>query len=138
MLSPDEIYDILSLRCAVFTVEQKILCQDPDDLDKKALHLWASKDELPLSYCRILPAKTRFEEPSIGRVCTAIESRGKGLARELMTRAISLCNEHYGEQTISLSSQVYLQDFYKSLGFRCVSQPYEEEGIAHVHMRNTA
>ena len=37
-LSNTELYEILKSRCEIFTVEQSILYQDMDDVDKMSLH----------------------------------------------------------------------------------------------------
>lgn len=133
-LTADQLYDILQLRGDVFAVEQNIVYLDADGIDKVATHLWASQNDRVLSYCRILPPNTRFEAPSIGRVCTDKEFRGVGLARELMLKAIAQTEHLYPASAISLSSQQYLCAFYASLGFATVSDVYGEDGIPHIEM----
>ena len=39
-LSPSEVYEILKARCEVFLLEQRIICQDMDDVDYDALHFF--------------------------------------------------------------------------------------------------
>jgi ElaA protein len=133
-LTTDRLYDILQLRGDVFAVEQNSVYTDADGLDKVATHLWASQDDTILSYCRVLPPGTRFEAPSIGRVCTRKESRGHGLARKMMLKAIAQTERLYPAAAITVSSQEYLSAFYATLGFVCVSDVYGEDGIPHIEM----
>ena len=38
------------------------------------------------------------------------------------------------EKKIKIEAQVYLVEFYKSLGFRTVSEAFLEDGIPHINM----
>lgn len=127
---------MLAARVAVFVVEQDCPYQDLDGLDDIALHLagWAD-DGSVVAYARILPPGTRFEQPSIGRVLTTLPGRRRGLGRELMRRAIQLVFEHYPGYPVRISAQCYLERFYRELGFTPDSEPYKEDGIAHVEMQ---
>lgn len=134
-LSANDLYAILAARMAVFVVEQDCPYQDADGLDQRSLHLWASgQDGHIAAYARITPAGSRFAEPSIGRVLTALPYRGSGLGRELMQRAIQLSERYFPGQPLRISAQQYLERFYASLGFEFVRGPYPEDGIPHVEM----
>lgn len=135
-LSRRELYALLEARVAVFVVEQECPYQEIDGLDGDALHLAAwTPDEAVAAYARILPAGTRFEEPSIGRVLTTASYRRVGLGQSLMRRAIEEVETRFPESGIRISAQCYLRRFYTGLGFSVASEPYDEDGIPHVDMR---
>jgi len=142
-LSTEELYQIVQLRQRVFVVEQNCVYLDADGYDREALHLFAVHQEAVqqksvVAYCRLLPPGLKYQEASIGRVCTALAQRGSGLGRELMHRALTLVGESYDSESvradIRISAQLYLQSFYSSLGFTAVSAPYDEDGIPHIEM----
>jgi ElaA protein len=133
-LSPQVLYEILQARVAVFIVEQRCLYQDLDGLDPQCQHLLVRSPEgVLLAYARIVPPGLAYEEIAIGRVITTQAGRGKGLASLLMHAAITEC-ESQGARRIRIGAQAHLQKFYKSCGFITVSEPYDEDGIAHVEM----
>lgn len=142
-LGTEELYRIVQLRQQVFVVEQNCVYLDADGYDREALHLFAVQQEAVqqksvVAYCRLLPPGLKYQEASIGRVCTALAQRGSGLGRELMQRALTLADESYASEDvrvdIRISAQLYLQHFYSSLGFTAVSAPYDEDGIPHMEM----
>ncbi|KLT73496.1 hypothetical protein PL75_02720 [Neisseria arctica] len=129
-----ELYAILALRSRVFVVEQECPYQDPDgEKDFQALHLLIQDGQQLAAYARILPPSQGI--PAIGRVVTAPEYRGKGMARNLMQQAIAVCRNRWPQTAIAIQAQSYLIDFYKSLGFTPVSIEYLEDGIPHVDMQ---
>ncbi|MES3033113.1 MAG: GNAT family N-acetyltransferase [Gemmatimonadota bacterium] len=134
-----DLYAMLVLRSRVFVVEQTCPYLDPDGLDLDAFHLFgwsdATRSELVCGV-RILAPGVSYAEPSIGRVVTAPEHRRGGLGRVLMERAIVECGQRY-PGPIRIGAQRYLERFYESLGFRTVSEPYDEDGIEHVTMLRT-
>lgn len=133
-LSPRRLHEVFRLRAAVFVVEQACLYEDIDGLDPAAEHVLFEDDEGLAGYARILPAGTRFPEPSIGRVVVAPRVRGKGLGRRLMEAAIARAEAH---GALALSAQAHLEAFYASLGF-VAGERYDEDGIPHVAMRREA
>jgi ElaA protein len=135
-LAGERLYAVLAARVAVFVVEQDCAYQELDGLDDRALHLVASQcDGAVAAYARILPPGTRFEQPSVGRVLTALSHRGTGLGRALMRRAIVATRERWPGAPIRISAQCHLQRFYAGFGFRTDSAPYDEDGIEHVDMQ---
>ncbi|MCX5746301.1 MAG: GNAT family N-acetyltransferase [Proteobacteria bacterium] len=129
-LSRDELYAIIQLREAVFVVEQACAYQDADGHDPSARHLWAADAGGLVAYCRLIPAGVKLPEVSIGRVICARSARGTGLGRRLMQRAIAAC----GAVPIQIGAQAHLEKFYGDLGFRRISEVYDEDGIPHVDM----
>ncbi|WP_066889486.1 GNAT family N-acetyltransferase [Clostridium nigeriense] len=139
-LNISELYEIVKSRYEVFACEQEITCEnDFDDKDKKCIHLFAIDNEggieKVIGYCRLLPPGLSYNDASIGRVLVLKEYRGKGLAKEMMLKAIEVIQKEYGVNEITLSAQSYIKDLYKNVGFKEVSEEYEEAGISHVKMK---
>lgn len=133
-LTTEELYEILKLRAEVFVVEQDCVYQDLDEKDKKAYHLFTQNNGEVVAYLRILQKGVSYPEMAIGRVVTKDTHRRKGLAREMMQKAIGYIEGELHESVIKISAQKYLLEFYKSLGFKVISEVYLEDGIEHVEM----
>lgn len=71
---------------------------------------------------------------SIGRVVVHKGYRNKNLGRKAMEMALKFIKDTYGESPIRISAQAYIKDFYKSLGFKEVSEIYLEDDIPHIEM----
>ena len=133
-LTTIELYEILRVRAEVFVVEQTCVYQDLDEKDKKAYHLFFEDNGEIVAYLRILDKNVSYPEISIGRVLVIEMNRGKGLAREMMQRAIAFVKEELNETQIRISAQLYLKRFYESLGFSVTSDIYLEDDIEHIEM----
>ena len=133
-LTVSELYDILQLRNEVFAVEQNCVYPDMDNKDQPSVHLMGRKDNKLVAYTRIIPPGIAYPEPSIGRVVTSSLVRRSGTGRELMQRSIQLVHERYGAQPVRIGAQLYLKEFYASLGFRQTGEIYLEDGIEHIEM----
>lgn len=133
-LSPVELYAILQLRSAVFVVEQNCVFQDIDDKDQPSFHLMGWNDSSLHAYTRLVPPGIAYEEPSIGRVVTAITARGSGIGRMLMEQSINESRKLFGNNIIRIGAQLYLKAFYSSLGFVPTGGIYPEDGIDHIQM----
>lgn len=133
-LSKKELYDLIQLRLAVFCVEQNCPYQDLDGLDKQAMHLLAYDDGKLVGYLRLFESLEQYDGlASIGRVCTEQSMRKQGLARDMMQLALSYSDQNFAKN-IKISAQQYLEDFYASLDFVTVTEPYLEDGIPHIGM----
>ncbi len=133
-LSVDELYAIVVLRERVFVVEQACVYLDADGRDQASRHVWLEDGGAILAYARVVPAGLKLDQVSIGRVIVAPEARGRGLARELMVRALATVSG----APVALSAQAHLEGFYGSLGFARTSEVYDEDGIPHVDMLRPA
>lgn len=133
-LSLSEIYEILKLRNEVFIVEQQCAFQDCDDKDQNSYHLFLKDDKNIVAYLRVLKKGVSYSEISIGRVIVKKEYRKKGIAREMMVKAIDFIQKELKQNKIRISAQSYLVDFYKDLGFKEVSDVYYEDNIPHIEM----
>ena len=125
-LSNRQLYNILQLRSEIFVVEQDCPYQDLDNKDEIALHLFMEENDQVVAYTRLFDKGEYFDMPSIGRVATKMSHRGKGLGRELMKISIKAVYDIYGPQPIKIAAQMYLQDFYKSLGFENEGEEFRE------------
>jgi ElaA protein len=128
------LYDILSLRCRVFILEQGPYL-DPDGADPHCWHL-QGRDAAGMlrAYLRAADPGVKYAEPSIGRVITAPEVRGTGLGRALMREGLARCAAQWPGRGIRISAQARLRRFYAELGFEPVSDEYIEDTIPHLQM----
>ena len=129
------LYQILKLRVDVFVVEQNCPYPELDDKDEGALHVYLPAGNQVAAYLRIITNEPNIR---IGRVVTNPHFRGKGLASLLMQKAMAYILQHHANQSIILSAQEHLQNFYGRFGFAPVSDSYLEDGIPHVDMQYIA
>ena len=131
-LSPAELYALLRLRVEVFMLEQRCLYPELDGLDAAALHVWLS-DGAGIAAClRVLDRGVRCEYVTIGRVIAV--RRRRGLGTQVMREGIRAAREHFGNGPIYVEAQAYARPFYENLGFRRISEPFDEDGIPHIKM----
>jgi ElaA protein len=130
-LDPATLYRILRLRTEVFVVEQKAPYSELDgrDLEPDARQLWIEADGEVSATLRLL--RDPNGDARIGRVATASNARGAGLAALLMDRAIELA----GSAPVVLDAQAYLEGWYARFGFVRDGADYVEDGIVHLPMR---
>ena len=133
-LNAEEIYEILKIRNEVFIVEQKCPYQDCDGKDKKSYNLYFQDGGKIIAYLRILKKGVSYDEISIGRVLVLKNYRGKGIAREMLLKAINFVELNLNEKEIKIQAQTYLVNFYRSLGFKEISKEYLEDNIPHIDM----
>ncbi len=133
-LTVHELYAIIKLRNEVFVVEQNCVFQDADDKDQHCYHLMGLANGSLAAYARLVPAGVSYSYASIGRVVTSPACRREGLGKALMRQAIKECYRLFGEQLLKIGGQLYLKDFYESLGFKQTSDMYLEDDIPHIEM----
>ena len=132
LFSGPEWHRVLKLRTAIFVVEQECPYQEVDQKDMDSWHLELLYASALVGTLRVLPPGLSYEESSIGRVAVHADFRRRGLARELMTLALTFCDGRW--PAVRLSAQTYLQPFYESLGFTVTGAPYLEDNIPHIEM----
>jgi ElaA protein len=132
-LDTTTLYGILKLRTDVFVVEQECPYPDLDGRDPEpgTRHLWITREGDIRAYLRVLDDG---EAQRIGRVVTAREARGTGLAAHLMTEALTII----GNRPSVLEAQAHLTAFYSRFGFHQTGPEYLEDGIPHIPMRRPA
>jgi len=133
-LTNTELYDMLKLRQDIFIIEQACIYPDIDNNDEGAYHLLAFDAGKMIGCVRILHKGVTFEENSIGRVVTAESHRGRGIALEMMRKAMDFVKDELQETRIKISAQSYIIPLYAALGFEVVSEEYLEDDIPHVDM----
>lgn len=137
-LKPEDLYEVVRLREAVFVVEQQCPYPDADGRDLQAWHLlgWSDTGDgrSLVAYARIFEPGVRYTEGSIGRVVTAAAVRGTGVGRILMAEALRRLESLAPGKTMKIAAQRRLEKFYLDFGFKTASAPYEEDGIVHVDM----
>lgn len=132
-LSGGEVYEILRSRCQVFTVEQRIVCQEIDGVDYDALHcFFTDEDGRVAAYLRAYYGSDS-DTVCIGRALTL--SRGVGHGRALMEMSLKAINEKMRPRVLTLHSQCHASGFYEKFGFTVCSEEFLEEGIPHVMMK---
>ncbi len=136
-LSAQELYAILALRLEVFCVEQNCPYQDIDFEDQQAQHVFIAKDESVIAYARITHNQ-KSGHHHIGRVVVDEDHRQHKLATKIMQHCIDVVRalpaQGSNSKTIVISSQSYLQNFYRSLGFVSMHDYYLEDDIPHERM----
>lgn len=135
-LTLDELYAILKLRSEVFVVEQNCVFLDMDDKDQQSYHFMGWEGNQLFAYTRLVPPGVD-KLPSIGRVVTSPSARNRGIGRILMQKSVEETIQLFGNQPIHIGAQLYLRDFYSSLGFEQSSDVYLEDGIEHIEMIRT-
>jgi ElaA protein len=129
------LYALLRLRVDVFVVEQRCAYPELDgrDVEPGAELLWASDGPDVLATLRLLrdPDGAR----RVGRVATVVAARSRGVASQLMHRALERCAELDPSAPVVLDAQSHLQQWYARFGFQVDGEPFEEDGIPHVPMR---
>lgn len=133
-LSTTQLYDILHLRNKVFAVEQNDVYLDIDYKDLTAFHFMGVVDEQLVAYCRMFVSSVDGEYATIGRVVVDTEFRKYGFGRLLMLEALNVINQRIVNATVFISAQVYLKEFYESLGFIAQGEPYMDGSIEHIDM----
>jgi ElaA protein len=131
-LTAQEVYGIWRIRDAVFAVEQRVDDVDADGLDllPTVSHLWLADTDGITSYLRVIDDHgTR----RIGRVCTRRDQRGQGLSGQLMAEV----HQQWGDETLQLNAQAYLEGWYESFGYRRSGDDFDDAGILHVPMTRT-
>jgi len=136
-LSVVELYQILRLRSEIFVVEQNCVYQDLDNKDQKAVHLFGEYDGKIIAYSRLFKAGDYFDCSSIGRVIVDSNYRDKKFGHELIKQGIAEIRNHFNEENITISAQLYLKKFYETHGFIQTSEMYLEDDIPHIEMKIT-
>ena len=121
-----------ALRREVFVLEQKVpesLENDEDDLS--ATHLVAVIEGEVVGTLRLIE---KPEHVKIGRVAVRHSYRGRGIARELMGRAMDHSRAK-GNDRFFLTAQTDKLGMYEKLGFTAFGPEFMDAGMPHRAMR---
>lgn len=122
-----------ALRREVFVDELGIgLALDQDAKDVDAVHaLVRNRLGMALATARLVREGPHVSR--IARVAVTRAMRSTGFGRVAMQALMQLAAER-GDTRVVVRSQCSAQGFYTHLGFRPISEPYDEAGIPHVDM----
>ncbi len=131
IVSREELRTAFSIRLRVFVREQGVPREiELDEDDKKANHFLADIHGKAVGTARLVVQRGQAK---IGRMAVLKSYRGRGVGKELLTRAVGLARKN-GAKVIFLHAQVPVIGFYKKMGFHCVGQVFVEAGIPHCKM----
>lgn len=136
-LTTTQLYQLLSLRVAVFVVEQTCYYQELDgkDLAPETHHVMGFLNDNLVAYTRVLAPGVSYQDyASIGRVIVDKSCRGLNVGNELMERSVLLTRELWPKSLIKMSAQEPLEHFYNQFGFEKASTMYLEDDIPHIAM----
>jgi len=136
-LDPAGLYALLSLREAVFVVEQQCAYQELDghDLHGSTHHLSVLAADRLAATLRLKVPEEIDQPVSIGRVVIHPDHRGSGLGHDLLRAALARIESRWPGRNAALSAQAHLQGYYGRHSFEAVSEIYVEDGIPHIDMQ---
>ena len=129
-LTTCELYEILKSRAEIFLLEQRIVCQDLDDVDYKSIHFYILEDKRVVAYLRAFYENDAVIK--IGRVLTL--NHGQGIGRELFLKSLEKIKTDFKCEKIHINAQKQAVGFYEKFGFKITSDEFLEEGVVHVSM----
>ena len=133
-LTLEELYEILKLRSEVFVVEQNCIYNDIDGKDLTSSRIMIKEDGKIKAYLRALQPGVSYEDASLGRVLVSPDARGKGYAKTIVTKGVEYILNNFNTTKITIGAQEYLKNFYSEIGFKPISEVYDEDGIPHLDM----
>lgn len=128
------------LRTEVFVNEQNVSIElelDEKDNSEHTIHIgYFNGDEL-IGVARVIDIDK--EVIHIGRVAIDKHHRGKGIGHKLILGCEDIAKKALNRDfNIELSAQVYVETFYKKLGYNRINNNiYIDAGIEHIDMRKT-
>lgn len=128
------------LRTEVFVNEQNVPIElelDEKDNSEHTIHIgYFNGDEL-IGVARLTDMDK--EVIHIGRVAIDKHHRGKGIGHKLILGCEDIAKKVLNRDfNIELSAQVYVETFYKKLGYNRINNNiYIDAGIEHIDMRKT-
>lgn len=127
-----DLREAVALRLRVFCEEQGVPREvEIDAYDDVARHAIAvAPDGAVVGTMRLVASGTMLK---VGRVAVDRAWRGRGIASELLDRAMVYAQGIRAEE-LRLAAQVAAQALYVKAGYRPVGRPFTEAGIEHVWM----
>src|SRR5690625_324763 len=126
--------DAYYVRKTVFVDEQKVPVElEIDEYEDEAIHLVGYIEDKPVAASRI-----RFIENKgkLERICVLKEHRGKYLGQQLIEVMEQIIKDRNVIET-TLNAQDYAIDLYKKLGYKVVSDEFDDAVIPHVTMEKS-
>jgi predicted GNAT family N-acyltransferase len=128
---PDDLTDAYRVRFQVFVKEQNVPPElEIDDMDKIARHILVYMNSSPIGTGRLFVQNGKCY---LGRIAVLREYRkqhiGTLIVKSLLQKAFNS-----GIDEVHIHAQIWVQDFYKKLGFIPYGKPFYEAGIEHISM----
>lgn len=127
-------------RTEVFVNEQNVPIElelDEKDNSEHTIHVGYFKDDKLIGVARLIDMDK--EVIHIGRVAIDKNHRGEGIGHKLILGCEDIAKKVLNRDfNIELSAQVYVETFYKKLGYNRINNNiYIDAGIEHIDMRKT-
>ena len=89
-----------------------------------------------VAYCRFFK-KDDYKAGAIsfGRVLTAPDQRGRNLGKQIVQAAMDYATQNHAGETLLISAQSYLKQFYEAFGLQAIGEEYLEDNIPHIAMK---
>ena len=97
-------------------------------------HIMIKENGKIKAYLRALQPGVSYEDASLGRVLVSPDARGKGYAKVIVTKGVEYILNNFNTTKITIGAQEYLKNFYSEIGFKPISEAYDEDGIPHLDM----
>jgi len=128
------------LRTEVFVNEQNVPIElelDEKDNSEHTIHVGYFKDDKLIGVARLIDMDK--EVIHIGRVAIDKNHRGEGIGHKLILGCEDIAKKVLNRDfNIELSAQVYVETFYKKLGYNRINNNiYIDAGIEHIDMKKT-
>lgn len=150
-LTVHELYAFLRQRVEIFIVEFNEPYSDLDgkDTHPETYHVMGFDGDTLVAYSRIMPHKLGYpvevlpliedeaNDVCIGRVIVDKGYRGKKVGFELMQVSFDATTRIFPHETIFISAQEHLKDYYGKFGFVAVTGRYYEDGCKMLGLRYT-
>lgn len=111
-----ELYEIMKARAEIFLLEQNIVCQDLDDVDKIARHYFLCDHGEIFAYLRAYFVDEAKQTVKIGRVLSL--THGKGHGRVLMNFALNDIKNCLGCENVYVAHKSRLRAFMQKWAFQ--------------------
>ena len=126
---------VKAVRTRVFIEEQHCPCElEWDKYEEISRHVLGSINGEPIAAARW--RMVAYEQRPVARLerfSVLQEYRGRGYGKALTSWVIEDARRA-GLGEYILHAQLHLEDFYRSLGFQTIGDPFEEVGIPHIMM----
>ena len=132
--SPNDLDISYKIRKKVFCEEQKISEKiEFDNLDHLCEHFLIRKNKNYIATARVRPKNKDILK--IERVAVLPEFRRLKVGSLLINEIIKFYFSGKKINSIILHSQVYVEEFYRSLNFKSYGDEFSEDGIPHIAMK---
>lgn len=130
-LSSQTYQDALSLRKAIFVVEQQVPLELEIENEELCTHFVLYEDNIPQSTVRLFQKNST--DYKVQRMAVVASARKKGYGREIMLFAEDYVKKMAGTRII-LGAQIQAIPFYEKLGYKVFGDEYLDAGIKHFDM----